>query len=78
MSAADYLPRQDDAIRLPVRTNGISELAFTLDDVPFQIIHAGGQTNTKRRNGHRRRRMLGRSAHSIQAACAGSDALWVP
>lgn len=39
VAAPNYLPTQEDIVRVRVPTNGIYEYAFELDDIIFRFVH---------------------------------------
>jgi len=46
---ADYQPSQDDALRVRVRTTGILETKFKLEDLIYKMIDVGGQRSERRK-----------------------------
>lgn len=47
--SADYLPTEDDWLRVRVRTSGVVKEVFKLDGIEFQIWDVGGQRNERRK-----------------------------
>jgi guanine nucleotide-binding protein subunit alpha len=45
----DYCPTKEDVLRCRVKTTGITEFAFSIDDYRFKVIDVGGQRNERRR-----------------------------
>jgi len=49
ISAADYLPTQDDILRSRVRTTGIVQSDFVIKSLNFSMFDVGGQRNERRK-----------------------------
>lgn len=49
ISKPNYLPDNDDILRARLRTTGIVENTFTIENVPFTFIDVGGQRNERRK-----------------------------
>eukprot|EP01126_Amoeba_proteus_P029851 TRINITY_DN2949_c0_g1_i11.p1 TRINITY_DN2949_c0_g1~~TRINITY_DN2949_c0_g1_i11.p1 ORF type:complete len:245 (-),score=39.88 TRINITY_DN2949_c0_g1_i11:1410-2144(-) len=45
----NYVPSIEDILRVRLRTTGIYELRFTLNDTPFILVDVGGQRNERRK-----------------------------
>lgn len=45
----DYLPTVDDILLTRVRTTGIVEEMFVVEDRPFDVVHTGGQRNERKK-----------------------------
>jgi len=45
----DYVPTQDDVIRAKLRTTGISEITFTVENLEFTMVDVGGQRSERRK-----------------------------
>ena len=46
---SDYCPTKEDVLRCRVKTTGITEFTFSVDDFRFKVIDVGGQRNERRR-----------------------------
>jgi GTPase SAR1 family protein len=49
ISDPSYEPTDDDILRVRVRTTGIIEMPFTVNDVPFRLFDVGGQRTERRK-----------------------------
>ena len=49
LTAADYVPTDEDILRVRAKTTGITEIMFTLDDIKFRLVDVGGQVGFGRR-----------------------------
>eukprot|EP00300_Choanocystis_sp_HF-7_P016541 c19438_g1_i1.p1 GENE.c19438_g1_i1~~c19438_g1_i1.p1 ORF type:complete len:391 (+),score=88.50 c19438_g1_i1:146-1174(+) len=49
VSNAEYLPTNEDILRVRVRTTGVNRSVFTADGAEFEIIDVGGQRSERRR-----------------------------
>ncbi|XP_023209628.1 G protein alpha q subunit-like isoform X3 [Centruroides sculpturatus] len=49
ISATDYLPTQQDILRVRVPTTGIIEYPFDLDSIIFRMVDVGGQRSERRK-----------------------------
>eukprot|EP00301_Raphidiophrys_heterophryoidea_P016867 c26563_g1_i1.p1 GENE.c26563_g1_i1~~c26563_g1_i1.p1 ORF type:complete len:348 (-),score=76.23 c26563_g1_i1:235-1278(-) len=49
ISAADYMPTYEDILKCRVRTTGVIEMHFFVDDVKFRMVDVGGQRNERRK-----------------------------
>ncbi|KAK2701571.1 guanine nucleotide-binding protein G(q) subunit alpha-like [Artemia franciscana] len=49
IAASDYLPTEQDILRVRVPTTGINEYLFDLKEVPFRIVDVGGQRGERRK-----------------------------
>jgi len=45
----DYTPTQDDVIRAKLKTTGISELSFSVENIEFTMVDVGGQRSERRK-----------------------------
>jgi guanine nucleotide-binding protein subunit alpha len=45
----NYCPTKEDVLRCRVKTTGITEFKFSIDDYQFKVIDVGGQRNERRR-----------------------------
>jgi GTPase SAR1 family protein len=45
----DYVPTQDDVIRAKLRTTGISEITFMVENIEFTMVDVGGQRSERRK-----------------------------
>jgi len=45
----DFLPTQDDVIRAKLRTTGISEIIFNVENIEFTMVDVGGQRSERRK-----------------------------
>jgi len=48
-SAKDYLPSKEDVIRAKLRTSGIAEVSFVVDNIEFTMVDVGGQRSERRK-----------------------------
>jgi len=48
-SKKDFLPTQDDVIRAKLRTTGISEIIFNVENIEFTMVDVGGQRSERRK-----------------------------
>jgi len=49
ISSPNYLPSQQDIIRSRIRTTGICESVFIIDDLKYRIFDVGGQRNERKK-----------------------------
>lgn len=49
LRAADYLPTEQDVLRLRIQTTGIFETKFIVDDITFHMFDVGGQRSERRK-----------------------------
>jgi len=49
LAANDYLPNEEDILRVRVRTTGITEFEFIIDSNRFRMIDVGGQRNERKK-----------------------------
>lgn len=49
IAAPDYLPTQQDILRVRVPTTGISEYPFDLEEIRFRMVDVGGQRSERRK-----------------------------
>jgi len=49
ISISDYVPTDDDVLRVRVRSTGIEEAFFVFDNLAFRMIDVGGQRNERRK-----------------------------
>lgn len=49
ITAADYIPDEQDVLRARVKTTGIVEAAFKVDDTDFKVFDVGGQRSERRK-----------------------------
>ena len=49
VSAPDYVPSTEDILRVRVKTTGITEIEFTLEETKFLVVDVGGQRNERRK-----------------------------
>lgn len=49
ISEPNYIPNQADVLRARVRTTGIEEADFELDDFQFKMVDVGGQRSERRK-----------------------------
>lgn len=46
---SDYVPTEEDMLRVRVRTSGIVETSFTVDKTSFRMVDVGGQRNERKK-----------------------------
>jgi len=49
ISSIDYLPTQQDILRVRIPTNGINEYTFELESIIFRMVDVGGQRSERRK-----------------------------
>jgi hypothetical protein len=49
IAASEYVPSEDDVLRIRVKTTGIQEIPFTANDVNFRMVDVGGQRSERKK-----------------------------
>jgi len=49
VGAPDYMPNQDDMLRVRTKTSGVLETTFKVGDLTFRMVDVGGQRNERRK-----------------------------
>jgi guanine nucleotide-binding protein G(o) subunit alpha len=49
IGAADYLPTEQDLLRIRIKTTGVVEVKFDLKDLHFRVFDVGGQRSERRK-----------------------------
>jgi len=49
VASSDYMPTYEDILKCRVRTTGVIEMHFYVDDVKFRMVDVGGQRNERRK-----------------------------
>ena len=49
LGAVDYEPSLEDLLKVRLRTRGITEERYTIDDNEFVVVDVGGQRNERRK-----------------------------
>ena len=47
IGASDYVPTIEDILKCRVKTTGIVEIKFEMEDLKFRLLDVGGQRNGK-------------------------------
>ncbi len=49
IAAPNYVPTEDDVLRIRVKTTGIQEITFSTNDVNFRMVDVGGQRSERKK-----------------------------
>eukprot|EP00019_Armaparvus_languidus_P007573 CAMPEP_0168603842 /NCGR_PEP_ID=MMETSP0420-20121227/14955_1 /TAXON_ID=498008 /ORGANISM="Pessonella sp." /LENGTH=224 /DNA_ID=CAMNT_0008642871 /DNA_START=344 /DNA_END=1018 /DNA_ORIENTATION=- len=49
IAADDYLPSDEDILRVRAKTTGITEITFNIDDAKFRLVDVGGQRSERKK-----------------------------
>eukprot|EP01108_Squamamoeba_japonica_P000525 TRINITY_DN1173_c0_g1_i1.p2 TRINITY_DN1173_c0_g1~~TRINITY_DN1173_c0_g1_i1.p2 ORF type:complete len:347 (-),score=143.72 TRINITY_DN1173_c0_g1_i1:44-1084(-) len=49
LAEADYVPSDEDILRVRAKTTGITELVFTVDSTKFRLVDVGGQRSERKK-----------------------------
>lgn len=49
IAAPEYVPTEDDVLRVRVKTTGIQEITFSANEVNFRMVDVGGQRSERKK-----------------------------